>query len=520
MPINKILIANRGEIALRILRTCREMGIKTVALCPMPGQEKNFLETTLADEFYYLEKEGSAGYLDKNRIIEIARTAKVDAIHPGYGFLSENWQFALLCERNRIKFIGPHFKTLRALQDKIEAKKIAKKIGVPTVPASDQSIKNKKDLMKWAERIKPPFILKAQRGGGGMGIRVVTGEMNFEELTALSLSVQRQIAGAFDDFDFFLEKYLPEVKHIEFQVLGDGRKAVHLGERECSVQRRFQKLVEESPSAALDDRLRAEMGAWAVKIAEHLRYQGAATVEFLLDKDKNYYFMEVNPRVQVEHPVTEAVTGIDIVEQQIKIARGESIAFGQESIYQNGWAIEVRVNAEDPQKNFIPSPGTVAKYIPPQGQGVFVHSFLQDGQEIYPYFDSLLAKVISYGKDRDAAIVKLKRALSETVIDGVATTIPFFNLLLEKEDFLRGDFYTNFIEKSGIVRELMLKPYLQKKMVCNHKNLEEQAVADIARAIYLEVKNSVQASGGMSPAVSKWVMADRMEAFESGKVGD
>ena len=513
MEIKKILIANRGEIALRILRTCREMGIKTVALCPMPGQERNFLETTLADEFYYLGKEGSSGYLDKNKIIEIAKQAKADAIHPGYGFLSENWQFALLCERNRVKFIGPHFKTLRALQDKVEAKKIARKIGISTVPASDQSIKSKKDLIKWADRIKPPFIIKAQRGGGGMGIRVVNGQMNYEEMMTLSLGVQRQMAGAFDDVDFFLEKYLPEVKHIEFQVLGDGRKAVHLGERECSIQRRFQKLVEESPSAALDDRLRAEMGGWAVKIAQYLRYEGAATVEFLLDKDKNYYFMEVNPRIQVEHPVTEAVTGIDIVEQQIRIAQGQPLAFGQESVYQNGWAIEVRVNAEDSQRNFIPSPGTVTKYIPPQGQGVFVHSFLQDGQEINPSFDSILAKIIAYGKDRETAIKRLRRALSETVIEGVATTIPFFNLLLEKEDFISGNFYTNYIEKSGIVRELMLKPYLRKAVVCNHKDIEEQAVADIARSIYQEMKNSGETPSA-DPAISKWVLADRMEREE------
>lgn len=513
MEIKKILIANRGEIALRILRTCREMGIKTVALCPMPGQEKNFLETVLADEFHYLDKEGSSGYLDKEKIIQIAKKAGVDAIHPGYGFLSESWQFAMLCDRNRIKFIGPHFKTLRTLQDKVEAKKIAKKIGIPTVPASDQSIKNKKDLIKWADRIKPPFIIKAQRGGGGMGIRVVDGRMNYEEIMALSLGVQRQMAGAFDDVDFFLEKYLPEVKHIEFQVLGDGRKAVHLGERECSVQRRFQKLIEESPSGALDPKLRAEMGAWAVKIVERLRYQGAATVEFLLDKGGNYYFMEVNPRIQVEHPVTEAVTGIDIVEQQIRIAESKQLAFSQESVYQNGWAIEVRVNAEDPQRNFIPSPGTVLKYIPPQGQGVFVHSFLQDGQEIYPYFDSLLAKIISYGKDRESAIKKLRRALSETTIEGVATTIPFFSALLEKEDFISGNFYTNFIEKSGIIKELMLKPYVCKPVVCRHKDVEEQAIADIAFGIYREMKKTA-ASENSAGEVSKWVLSGRVARTE------
>jgi acetyl-CoA carboxylase biotin carboxylase subunit len=514
MEIKKILIANRGEIALRIIRTCREMGIKTAALCPKPGMEKNFLETSLADEFHYLDEDGSAGYLNKGKLIEIAKKARADAIHPGYGFLAESWQFALLCGRNRIKFIGPHFKILRALQDKVEAKKIARKVGLPVVPASDQSIKSKKDLAKWADRIKPPFILKAQRGGGGMGIRVVNGQMNFEEIVALSLGVQRQVAGAFSDFDFFLEKYLPEVKHIEFQILGDHRRAVHLGERECSIQRRFQKLVEESPSVALDDRLRAEMGGWAVKMAEHMHYEGAATVEFLLDKDKNYYFIEVNPRIQVEHPVTEAVTGIDIVEQQIKIAQGQPLAFVQDSVYQDGWAIEVRVNAEDPQKNFIPSPGAVEKYIPPQGQGVFVHSFLQDGQEVYPFFDSMLAKIITYGKDRQTAINRLRRALSETVIEGVATTIPFFKLLLENKDFLGGDFYTNFIEKSGIVRELMLKPYLQKKVVCEHKEIEEQAVAQIAYKIYQEMKKSTDIASGGKGGVSKWVMTDRIGAEE------
>jgi len=501
---------------LRIIRTCREMGIKTVALCPRQGQEKNFLETALADEFYFLEQDGSAGYLDKEKIIEIAKFAKVDAIHPGYGFLSENWQFALLCDRHRIKFIGPRFKTLRLLQDKVEAKKIAKKIGAPTVPASDQSIKSKKDLIKWADRIKPPFIIKAQRGGGGMGIRVVNGQMNYEEMITLSLGVQRQMAGAFSDVDFFLEKYLPEVKHIEFQILGDGRKSVYLGERECSIQRRFQKLVEESPSAAIDDELRAKMGAWAVEIAESLNYEGAATVEFLLDKDRNFYFMEVNPRIQVEHPVTEAVTGIDIVEQQIRIAQGEKLSFGQESIYQNGWAIEVRVNAEDPQKNFVPSPGIVSKYIPPQGQGVFVHSFLQDGQEIYPYFDSLLAKIIAYGKDRNAAITKLKRALSETVIEGVATTIPFFQLLLEKEDFIRGDFCTNYVEKSGIMRELMLRPYLQKKIVCKHKEAGEEAIAQIVHKIYRQLQTE-QEKNGNGKGLSEWVLADRTECRENDK---
>jgi len=357
-------------------------------------------------------------------------------------------------------------------------------------------------------------VLKAQRGGGGIGIRIINGEISFGDLVTISLGVQRQMATAFSDIDFFLEKYLPEVKHVEFQIIGDGRNVVHLGERECSVQRRFQKLLEEAPSAFLDADLRNKMGAWAVKIGRELHYQGAATVEFLVDKEKNLYFMEVNPRIQVEHPVTEAITGVDIVEQQIRVAQGQNIGFSQEDVYFNGWAIEARVNAEDPQKGFQPSPGRVVKYIPPGGQGVFVHSFLQEGQEIYPYFDSLLAKVIATGKTRKEAIGKLKRALGETVIDGVATTIPFFKMLLEKEEFVSGDYYTNFIEKSGIVKELSLKPYLQKK--CSSDliaKLEEKEVAEIVFNIY----QGLSKHGGQElsdRSVSKWAFAERMRMLE------
>ena len=509
MEIKKILIANRGEIALRIIRTCKEMGIKTVVLCPVPGEEKNFLETTLADEYYYLEQEGSQGYLDKRKLIEIAKKAKVDAIHPGYGFLAENWQFAMFCEKSHIKFIGPHFKTLRKFEDKIEAKKIARKVGIPILPASDQPIKSKKDLIKWAMRIKPPFVLKAQRGGGGIGIRIVDGQISFGDLVAISLGVQRQMATAFADIDFFLERYLPEVKHIEFQIIGDGKKVVHLGERECSVQRRFQKLLEEAPSTFLDTNLRNEMGAWAVKLGEELHYQGAATVEFLVDKDKNYYFMEVNPRIQVEHPVTEAITGVDIVEQQIKVAEGQHLVFSQEEVYLNGWAVEARVNAEDPQKSFQPSPGTITKYVPPGGQGIFVHSFLQEGQTIYPYFDSLLAKVIATGKTRKEALGKLNRALDEMIIEGVATTIPFFQMLLENEEFKKGDFYTNFIEKSGIVKELALKPYLQKKCASDLiASLDEKEIAEMVFKIYQNIKKPDAQNNG-NGSVSRWLMAER-----------
>jgi len=510
--IKKILIANRGEIALRIIRTCKEMEIKTVVLCPTFGEEKNFLETSLADEYYYLGENGVKGYLNMKKIIEIAKKAKVDAIHPGYGFLAENWRFAQLCERNRIKFIGPRYNLLKKFEDKIEAKKIAKRIGMPVLPASDRPIMNKKDLAKWANKIKPPFILKAQKGGGGIGIRIIENRINLGELFAISLAVQRQMAMAFADADFFLEKYLPEVRHIEFQILGDGKKAVHLGERECTIQRRFQKLLEEAPSSFLDNDLREKMGKLAVKIIKELKYRGAATVEFLVDNDKNFYFMEVNPRIQVEHPITEAITGIDIVEQQIKIAQGESLSFSQEDVHINGWAIEARINAEDPQKDFQPAPGTIEKYFPPGGQGVFLHSFLHHGQEIYPYFDSLLAKIVATGKNRKEAINKLKRALDEIIIQGVETTIPFFKLLLKDKDFIKGNFNTNFIEKSGILKELMLKPYLKRKI--EKKLIEEtneKELADIVFQIYEKIKKK---SGRSASSASEWINSERLRMIE------
>lgn len=512
IKIKKILIANRGEIALRIIRTCKEMGIKTVVLCPTFGEEKNFLETSMADEYYFLGENGVKGYLNMKKIVEIAKKAKVDAIHPGYGFLAENWRFARLCERNKIKFIGPHYNLLRKFEDKIEAKRIAKKLGIPILPASDRPIRSKIDLASWANKIKTPFILKAQRGGGGMGIRIVENQVNMGELFAISLAVQRQMASAFADADFFLEKYLPEVRHIEFQILGDGKNAVHLGERECTIQRRFQKLLEEAPSSFLDSEMREKMGRWAVRLIKELKYKGAATVEFLVDNDKNFYFMEVNPRIQVEHPITEAITGIDIVEQQIRIAQGELLSFSQEDVHFNGWAIEARINAEDPQRDFQPTPGTIEKYFPSGGQGVFLHSFLHQGQEIYPYFDSLLAKIVATGKTRKEAINKLKRALDEIIIQGVETTIPFFKLLLKDKDFVKGNFNTNFIEKSGILKELMIRPYLKKKIEKKlFEEMSEEELADIVFQVYEKLKKS---NGFSGTSASRWLDSERLKMIE------
>lgn len=514
MLIKKILIANRGEIALRIIRTCKEMGIKTVTILPKKGEESNFIETSLADEFYYLEREGPQGYLDIKRILEIAKKARVDAIHPGYGFLAENWLFAKLCEKRGIKFIGPHFKILKKLEDKIEAKKIAKKVGIPILPMSDGSINSLRDLRKWILAIRPPFVLKSRKGGGGIGIRTINGEISFGEVFTIALGIRRQMSMAFSDSEFFLEKYLPEAKHIEFQIISDGKNFLHLGERECSIQRRFQKLLEESPSMFLSKEKREEMVKLAIKLLKELRYQGVGTVEFLVDynlptiQDKNFYFLEVNPRIQVEHPITEARTGIDLVEQQIRISQGEKIKFSQDDVNFSGWAIEARILAEDPQKNFKPSPGKITKYIPPGGQGIFLHTFLHEGQEIEPYFDSLLAKLISLGKDREEAISKLKRALEEFQIEGVSTTIPFFKVLLENKDFLAGNFTTDFIEKSKILERVSPQVFIEKPL---EKEINEEEIAKIVYQIYKLLKEKKEIE---PQEVSNWQVAKRLKMLE------
>lgn len=510
--IKKILIANRGEVALRIIRTCQEMGIKTVALCPLAGQELNFLETRLADEYYFLEREGAAGYLDQKRIIEIAKKARVDAIHPGYGFLAENWRFARLCQKKKIRFIGPHFKVLKKLEDKIEAKKIAQKVGIPTLTASKGPIKTKKDLVRWVREIKTPFVLKARRGGGGIGIRVIGNKIDFGDLFSISAGIQRQIAAAFFDSDFFLEKHLPRARHIEFQILGDGKNTVHLGERECTIQRRFQKLLEEAPSPSLDQALRKRMITLALKLAEELRYRGAGTIEFLVDEHRNFYFLEVNPRLQVEHPVTEAITGIDLVEQQIKIAQNESLSFLQDDIFFRGWAIEARINAEDPKRNFKPCPGKIEKYIPPGGQKIFLHTFLHEGQEIYPHFDSLLAKVIAWGKTRKDAICHLKRALDEMIIEGVPTTTPFFKFLLRDERFVRGEFTADFIEKTNILQKL--SPQALPKTIFQKEVLEKKDIAEMVFKVYQNLKESESALSAKKSYTSSWLMSERLKMFE------
>jgi len=507
--IKKILIANRGEVALRIIRTCKEMGIKTVALCPEKGQESNFIETSLADEFYYLEREGAKGYLDIKRILEIAKRAKVNAIHPGYGFLAENWLFAKLCEKNKIKFIGPHYSILKKLEDKVETKKLARKIGIPILPMSEESINSLRDLKKWIFKIGPPFVLKARKGGGGIGIRAINGEISIGEIFTIALGIRRQMSMAFSDTEFFLEKYLPEARHIEIQILADGEKFLHLGERECSIQRRFQKILEESPSPFLDEKTREKMANCAIKLAKELRYDSIGTFEFLVDENKNFYLMEVNPRLQVEHPVTEARTKIDLVEQQIRICQGEKIKFSQDDISFEGWAIEARICAEDPSQNFKPSTGKIEKYLPPGGQGIFIHTFLHEGQKILPYFDSLLMKIIAFGKDRKEAISRLKRAIGETIIEGVKTNIPFFKVLLEDEDFLAGIFNTEFIERKRLLEKIKEVP-VPKPISIEKKEISEKEIAEIVFKIYQALKGEKIEK----EEISKWQIAERLKLFE------
>jgi len=487
--IKKILIANRGEIALRIIRTCKEMGIKTVALCPEKGQEIHFLETQLADEYYFLERPGAQGYLDIKRILEIAKKAKVDAIHPGYGFLAENWLFAKLCERQKIKFIGPHYSVLKKLEDKIEAKKIARKLKIPILPMSEEPINSLKDLKKWIQKIEPPLVLKARRGGGGIGIRAVNGEITIGEIFTLALGIKRQVFQAFKDSEFFLESYLPQARHIEFQILGDGKNFIHLFERNCSIQRRFQKILEEAPSPNFSPALRGKISQAALSLAKELSFQTAGTIEFLVDENGNFYFLEVNPRIQVEHPVTEAISGIDLVEWQIRIADGENLKLRQDQIKINGWAIEARICAEDPLQNFKPASGKIEKLILPGGQGIFIHTFLHEGQEIFPYFDPLLVKLISYGKDRQEAILRLKRALEEMTISGIPTNIILFKQILEEKDFLNGNYNCQFLEKNKILEKLEKKE-IPLKVIQEKVYLTEEEIANLVWQIFRHFKLS------------------------------
>lgn len=444
MRFSKILIANRGEIALRILRTCGEMGISTVAVHSTVDQQS--LNVQLADEAVCIgEPASSKSYLNIPNIISAALTRNATAIHPGYGFLAENARFAEICADHKIHFIGPTPEAMRAMGDKSTAKETMQKAGVPTVPGSDGLVPDEATAKKIADDMGYPVMVKATAGGGGRGMRLVREP---ENLGKLYLAAQGEAEAAFGNPGVYIEKFIENPRHIEFQIFADSYgNVVHLGERDCSIQRRHQKLLEESPSPALSPELRENMGSAAVRAAQSIGYVGAGTVEFLLSSTGEFYFMEMNTRIQVEHPVTEVTTGLDLIAEQIRIAQGEKLSVTQDQVKLTGHAIECRINAEDPDHNFRPHPGRINGYLPPGGPGVRVDSHVYTDYEIPPYYDSLIGKLIVWGRDRPTAIARMKRALQECAITGLPTTIGFHQKILDTPEFVQGKVYTNFIQE-------------------------------------------------------------------------
>ncbi|GAB6990417.1 acetyl-CoA carboxylase biotin carboxylase subunit [Paenibacillus pini] len=447
MKFHKILIANRGEIAVRIIRACRELGISTVAV--YSEADKESLHVRLADEAYCIGPVLSKdSYLNITNIMSVASLTDCDAIHPGYGFLAENADFAEICESCNITFIGPSADAITKMGDKAVAKQTMMAAGVPVIPGSEGLIEDLDAAIMIGRDIGYPLIIKATAGGGGKGIRIADDEPSLiKQITAAQQEAQK----AFGNAGVYLEKYLTGMKHVEIQIIADKHgHAVHLGERDCSVQRRRQKLVEEAPCSILSEEIRSRMGEAAVRAALAVNYSGAGTLEFLLGTDGQFYFMEMNTRIQVEHPVTEMVTGIDLIKEMISVAEGNELSFTQDEVVINGWSMECRVNAEDPARNFMPSPGKIQFYLPPGGPGVRVDSAAYQGYSIPPYYDSMIAKLIVWAPTRQEAIAKMKRALSEFAVEGIQTTIPFHQKLMDHPTFNKGDFDIKFLEENEI----------------------------------------------------------------------
>ena len=447
MQFSKILIANRGEIALRILHSCEELGIKTVAVHSTIDNQS--LHVQLADESICIGPPSSSkSYLNIPNIISAALIHNATAIHPGYGFLSENARFAEICADHKIVFIGPSPEVIDAMGDKSTAKKTMQKAGVPTIPGSWGLLESKENALSIARDIGYPVIIKATAGGGGKGMRLVREESEFPRLFQIA---QREAEAFFGNPSVYLEKFIENPRHIEFQILADSYgNVIHLGERDCSIQRRHQKLLEEAPSTFLTPQLRKKMGDAAIKAAKSINYVGAGTIEFLVDSQSNFYFMEMNTRIQVEHPITEMITGLDLITEQISIAQGEKLKLKQSDIVLKGHSIECRINAEAPNLNFRPHPGKISGYLPPGGPGVRMDSHIYTDYEVPPYYDSLIGKLIVWGPDRLTAIRRMKRALKECAITGVPTTIDFHKKVIEVPAFLAGETYTNFIEENII----------------------------------------------------------------------
>ena len=442
--MNKILVANRGEIAVRIIRACKEMNIKTVAV--YSDIDKDSMHTRLADEAICIGPAKSTNsYLNIKNILEAANITGADSIHPGFGFLSESSSFAKMCEESNIKFIGPSYKVIDLMGNKANSKEMMKKAGIPVIPGSDGSIKSYDECLKIAEKIGFPIMLKASNGGGGKGIRIVESKEELEDNYRL---VKQEAKVSFSDDEIYIEKYIKNPRHIEVQILADEYgNVVYLGERDCTIQRKHQKVLEEAPSVVIDSRLRSRLGEVAVKAVKVSGYTNAGTIEFLVDENKDFYFMEMNTRIQVEHPVTEENTGIDLIKEQIRIAAGEKLRYKQNKIEIKGHSIECRINAENPSKGFRPSPGKITGLNLPGGNGIRVDTAIYEGYVIPPDYDSMIAKIIAHGANRNEAIARMKRALEELVIEGVDTNVDFLLNILKNLSFIRGTYDTSFIEK-------------------------------------------------------------------------
>ncbi|MGZ8366627.1 MAG: acetyl-CoA carboxylase biotin carboxylase subunit [Nitrospira sp.] len=439
----KVLVANRGEIALRVIRACKELGIKTVAI--HSEADALALHVRAAEEKVCVgPAESALSYRNIPNVLSAAEITGADAIHPGYGFLSENAHFAEVCESIGIKFIGPSSENIAMMGDKAKAREIVARRGLPVTPGSPGELRSEEDALQAAQKIGFPVIIKATAGGGGRGMRVVN---KAEDLSRAFQAAQAEAKSTFGNDGVYLERYFLEPRHIEVQILADQHgRVVHLGERDCSIQRRHQKLVEETPSPVVDHKLRREIGRVAVEAVKAAHYQNVGTVEFLLDKDRNFYFMEVNTRIQVEHPITEMVTGIDLIKEQIRLAAGHPLSIRQQDVVLTGHSMECRINAEDPEK-FTPSPGLITKYSPPGGFGVRVDSAMESGSVVVPYYDSMIAKLITHGRDRQESMARMKRALGEFVIEGIKTTLPLHRRILDDSDFQKGHVSTTFLDR-------------------------------------------------------------------------
>ena len=476
--MKKILIANRGEIALRIMKTAKKMGIKTVAVYSTADRKSPHVR--FADEAVLIgEAPSNQSYLLGDKIIEVAKNLNVDAIHPGYGFLSENAEFAEKVEKNGIKFIGPKSHAIKVMGDKLAAKETVKAYDIPMVPGIDEAITDVEKAKKIAEEIGFPILIKASAGGGGKGMRIVENVSEFEEQMQRAIS---EAQSAFGDGSVFLEKYIASPRHIEIQIMADEHgNVIHLFERECSIQRRHQKVIEEAPSAILTPELRNKMGEAAVKVAKSCDYVGAGTVEFLLDENMNFYFLEMNTRLQVEHPVTELITGLDLVELQIKVARGEELNIRQEDLKIHGHALELRVYAEDPMNDFLPSVCNLEVYQLPEGEGIRVDNGIEEGMDVPIYYDPMLSKLITYAKTRDEAIHLMIEAIQNYKVKGIETTLPFGTFICKHEAFISGDFDTNFVKK-----------YFSEENIKSNAETEAKIAALVALRYYLEERKIVR----------------------------